>query len=127
MDIGFNSYIKEQFNIKEVDIRTYSPLTLAYIGDGISTMSTGKAMQDALRGGIDMAAVGAAAAGGVQMLCREPQKQPRCQQRLSRGVLPQEKTSNDQRKPQSHAGVNGTALPLPGLGGILTGQRGRRL
>ena len=35
MDIGFNSYIKEQFNIKEVDIRTYSPLTLAYIGDGI--------------------------------------------------------------------------------------------
>ena len=30
-----NSYIKEQFNIKEVDIRTYSPLTLAYIGDGI--------------------------------------------------------------------------------------------
>lgn len=35
MNIGFNSYIKEQFNIKEVDIRTYSPLTLAYIGDGI--------------------------------------------------------------------------------------------
>ena len=35
MDIGFNSYIKEQFDIKEVDIRTYSPLTLAYIGDGI--------------------------------------------------------------------------------------------
>lgn len=35
MDIGFNSYIREQFNIKEVDIRTYSPLTLAYIGDGI--------------------------------------------------------------------------------------------
>ena len=35
MDIGFNSYIREPFNIKEVDIRTYSPLTLAYIGDGI--------------------------------------------------------------------------------------------
>ena len=30
-----NSYIKEQFDSKEVDIRTYSPLTLAYIGDGI--------------------------------------------------------------------------------------------
>ena len=28
-------YIREQFDIKEVDIRTYSPLTLAYIGDGI--------------------------------------------------------------------------------------------
>ena len=33
MKIG--SYIKEQFGIKDVDIRTYSPLTLAYIGDGI--------------------------------------------------------------------------------------------
>ena len=30
-----NSYIKEQFGIADVDIRTYSPLTLAYIGDGI--------------------------------------------------------------------------------------------
>ena len=30
-----DSYIKEQFGIAKVDIRTYSPLTLAYIGDGI--------------------------------------------------------------------------------------------
>lgn len=30
-----DSYIKEQFGIKDVDIRTYSSLTLAYIGDGI--------------------------------------------------------------------------------------------
>ena len=30
-----DSYIKEQFGIKDVDIRTYSPLTLAYIVDGI--------------------------------------------------------------------------------------------
>lgn len=29
------SYIREDFGIKEVDIKTYSPLTLAYIGDGI--------------------------------------------------------------------------------------------
>jgi Uncharacterized protein conserved in bacteria len=28
-------YLKEQFELKSVDIRTYSPLTLAYIGDGI--------------------------------------------------------------------------------------------
>jgi len=28
-------YLKEQFALSEVDIRTYSPLTLAYIGDGI--------------------------------------------------------------------------------------------
>lgn len=28
-------YLKEQFNLPEVDIRTYSPLVLAYIGDGI--------------------------------------------------------------------------------------------
>lgn len=27
--------IKQSFEVKEVDIRTYSPLTLAYIGDGI--------------------------------------------------------------------------------------------
>ena len=30
-----DSYIKEQFQIGEVDVRTYSPLALAYIGDGI--------------------------------------------------------------------------------------------
>ncbi len=28
-------YLKEQFALSEVDIRTYSPLVLAYIGDGI--------------------------------------------------------------------------------------------
>lgn len=33
--MNIDSYIREQFDIKEVDIRTYSPLTLAYIGDGI--------------------------------------------------------------------------------------------
>lgn len=32
---GIDSYIKEQFGIPCVDIRTYSPLALAYIGDGI--------------------------------------------------------------------------------------------
>ncbi len=32
---GIDAYIKEQFHLKDVDIRTYSPLTLAYIGDGI--------------------------------------------------------------------------------------------
>lgn len=35
MDMKINSYIKEQFGIADVDIRTYSPLALAYIGDGI--------------------------------------------------------------------------------------------
>ena len=35
MNKGIDSYIKEQFHIEDVDIRTYSPLTLAYIGDGI--------------------------------------------------------------------------------------------
>lgn len=35
MDRGLDSYIREQFGIGEVDLRTYSPLTLAYIGDGI--------------------------------------------------------------------------------------------
>lgn len=28
-------YLKEQFHLGEIDIKTYSPLTLAYIGDGI--------------------------------------------------------------------------------------------
>ncbi len=32
---GIASYLKEQFQIPDVDIRTYSPLALAYIGDGI--------------------------------------------------------------------------------------------
>ena len=35
MEKGIDSYIREQFDLKEVDVRTYSPLTLAYIGDGI--------------------------------------------------------------------------------------------
>lgn len=35
MEKGLNSYIKEQFEIGDVDIKTYSPLTFAYIGDEI--------------------------------------------------------------------------------------------
>lgn len=35
METGINSYIKEQFDLKEVDMRTYSPLVLAYIGDAV--------------------------------------------------------------------------------------------
>lgn len=35
MEKGIDLYIKQQFGIGEVDIKTYSPLTLAYIGDGI--------------------------------------------------------------------------------------------
>ncbi len=33
--ISILSAIKKQFDCKEVDVRTYSPLTLAYIGDAI--------------------------------------------------------------------------------------------
>lgn len=35
MKYSIESYIREQFGVEEVDIRTYSPLTLAYIGDGV--------------------------------------------------------------------------------------------
>ena len=35
MEKGIDAYIKEQFHLPPVDIRTYSPLTLAYIGDGV--------------------------------------------------------------------------------------------
>ena len=35
MEKGINSYILEKFQKKQQDIRTYSPLTLAYIGDGV--------------------------------------------------------------------------------------------
>ena len=35
MEKGINGYITETFGIKLGDIREYSPLTLAYIGDGI--------------------------------------------------------------------------------------------
>ena len=31
----FHSYVQEVFQMQEVDIQTYSPLTLAYIGDSI--------------------------------------------------------------------------------------------
>ena len=35
METGINAYILEKFQIQQQDIRTYSPLTLAYIGDGV--------------------------------------------------------------------------------------------
>ena len=35
MEEGINEYIFKKFDIKQKDIRSYSPLVLAYIGDGI--------------------------------------------------------------------------------------------
>ena len=35
LELEFDSYMREVFHMKEVDIREYSPLTLAYIGDSI--------------------------------------------------------------------------------------------
>lgn len=35
MEKGINEYILEKFGIDPIDIRNYSPLALAYIGDGI--------------------------------------------------------------------------------------------
>ncbi|MCR5776143.1 MAG: ribonuclease III [Lachnospiraceae bacterium] len=35
MEAGLNEYLNGKFNIEAKDIRTYSPLTLAYIGDSI--------------------------------------------------------------------------------------------
>lgn len=33
VEFEFDSYMREIFNMEEVDVKTYSPLTLAYIGD----------------------------------------------------------------------------------------------
>lgn len=35
MEESLVTYLKEQFEVEEIDLRTYSPLTLAYIGDAI--------------------------------------------------------------------------------------------
>lgn len=35
MEHTWEDYLNEMFELAEVDLRTYSPLTLAYIGDGI--------------------------------------------------------------------------------------------
>ncbi len=35
MEKGINQYFLEKFGMKQADIRSYSPLVLAYIGDGI--------------------------------------------------------------------------------------------
>ncbi len=35
MAVGLNEYINEKFGIEAKDIRSYSPLTLAYIGDAV--------------------------------------------------------------------------------------------
>ena len=35
MEKGLDAYIRERFALKEADLQEYSPLTLAYIGDGI--------------------------------------------------------------------------------------------
>lgn len=37
-DLSFLSMIKKTFAVKEVDVRAYSPLTLAYIGDAVYDM-----------------------------------------------------------------------------------------
>lgn len=34
-EISFASFLRSSFDMEEVDIKTYSPLTLAYIGDAI--------------------------------------------------------------------------------------------
>lgn len=35
---SFLTYLEEQFALEDVDLRTYSPLTLAYIGDAVFDM-----------------------------------------------------------------------------------------
>ena len=35
METGINQKVKDKFLLPDVDLKTYSPLTLAYIGDGI--------------------------------------------------------------------------------------------
>ena len=35
MAVDLNSYLNDKFGIQQKDIRTYSPLTLAYIGDAV--------------------------------------------------------------------------------------------
>lgn len=35
MEKGIEAYIKEQFHLPDVDLKSYSPLALAYIGDSI--------------------------------------------------------------------------------------------
>lgn len=35
MERGIHSYLTEQFGIPRADLKTYSPLTLAYLGDGV--------------------------------------------------------------------------------------------
>ena len=66
-----------------------------------------------------MAAAGTTAAGGVQIFCRETQKQTRRQQRFSHEILSQEKAGGEQDQSHSHTGKNGPALSLPTSGGIL--------
>ena len=38
MAVGLNEYLNDKFGIEAKDIRSYSPLTLAYIGDAIFDM-----------------------------------------------------------------------------------------
>ena len=40
------AYLKEQFQLPDQDIRTYSPLALAYIGDGIYELISGRLWWD---------------------------------------------------------------------------------
>lgn len=44
METGINASICKQFGLREVDIRTYSPLTLAYIGDAVFDLVIRSAM-----------------------------------------------------------------------------------
>ena len=57
-------------------------------------MSTGKAMQDALRGGIDMSAAGTAPAGGVQSPGGDAKDRSGHHQRQPGIVFPQKKSGS---------------------------------
>ena len=35
MELDLNAFLNEKFDIKPQDIRTYSPLTLAFLGDNV--------------------------------------------------------------------------------------------
>ncbi len=43
METGL-SELKELFELKDRDLRTYSPLTLAYIGDGVYELVIGQSL-----------------------------------------------------------------------------------
>ncbi|MCF2665124.1 hypothetical protein JQM66_11250 [Oscillibacter valericigenes] len=89
--------------------------------NGIPAVRAGKAVQNALRGSVDMSAARTAAAGGVQPSGNHAKSCSGYHQRQPERAVPQKKNGNHQDEPRGNTGINRQPLSLPSPGNLLIG------